>query len=473
MSVIKNIFARLEDRAFRPIDIASLVFFRIAFGSLMLWLAYYHFSGNNIARFWLQPRLAFKYYGFSWVQPLPGNGLYLLWIMLAVLALFITVGFLYRISAAFFCLGYTYTFLLDEGLWVNHRYLICLFSFLLVFVPAHRAFSIDARLDPKLRSPTAPAWTLWLLRAQIGVVYFYAGLVKLLPDWRHGEPMRVWLAHKTDFPLIGRFFREEWAVYAFSYTALLFDLLIVPFLLWRRTRVAAFFVALIFHFLNFRLFHLGVFPWLAIAATTLFLPPDWPRRVLRFFSRTKIAPAGARPTSLASHRRRVLLALVLAYIAIQILVPLRPFLYRGGIEWMQAEHRFSWRMMLVGKWERAYFYVTDPNTGRTYQVMPNDYLTTWQVDRMQWNPDMVLQYAQFLATVMPREGLKPLVVEARVLVALNGRKPQLFIDPNVNLAAEKRTWGRPRWLREVHEPLPNPPADPLHSPFEPRINDLD
>ena len=92
---------------------------------------------------------------------------------------------------------------------------------------------------------------------------------------------------------------------------------------------------------------------------------------------------------------------------------------------------------------------------------------------MQWRPDMLLQFAHYLARVMPRAGPKPLRVEARVLVALNGRKPRLFIDQNVDLAAEERSWGRPRWLLQVHEPLPDHHGNPLQDPFEPAPEDLD
>ena len=94
MPSLKNLFARLEDRAFRPVDIASLVFFRVAFGLLMLWHVSWYFQHGRIARFWLEPRLLFKYYGFWWVHPWPGNGLYILWVLLGVFALFIASGFL-------------------------------------------------------------------------------------------------------------------------------------------------------------------------------------------------------------------------------------------------------------------------------------------------------------------------------------------------------------------------------------------
>jgi vitamin K-dependent gamma-carboxylase len=466
--VLKNLVRKLEERAFARVDIASLVFFRVAFGLLMVWHVSYFLQGNRIGRFWLEPRMLFKYYGFSWVQPWPGNGLYIHWWVLGALALFIAAGFLYRLSTLLFWLGYTYTFLLDEAMWVNHKYLICLFSFLLFCVPAHRAFSIDAWLRPKLRSNETPAWSLWLLRTQIGVVYFFAGVAKLTPDWVHGEPMRQWLARSNSFPIIGQYFREDWLVHLASYASLAFDLSIVPLLLWRRTRLLAFGAALGFHIFNMFWFHIGIFPWLAIAATTLFLRPGWPRRVLRYLRLTTSSEAqGQIVASESPLARKAIFACVLLYIAVQIVVPLRPFFYHGGIEWWQAEHRFTWRMMLAGKWERAYFYVIDPNTGEEYQATPSDYLTSWQEERMQWQSDMILQYAHYLAAVMPRAGIKPLKVELRLLVALNGRKPLLFIDPTVDLTEQEKHWGRPTWLREIHEPLPDREhrLDPMQNPF--------
>lgn len=467
MQLLRTLLTNFRRNAFSPVDIASLIFFRIAFGLLMAWDIWTYYNRGWVAHDWLQPRLLFKYYGFTWVHPWPGNGLFIHWAALGILAFFIATGFLYRWSTVLFCLGYTYCFLLNEARWFNHTYLICLFSFLLIFAPANRAFSIDALLKPEIRSQTTPAWPLWLLRFQMGAVYFFAGFAKITPDWLRGEPMRTWLAEKTELPLIGQFFREQWMVYAFSYGALLFDLFIVPFLIWRRTRLVAFCVALVFHFLNAQLFPIDIFPWLAIVATTVFFPPDWPRRILARCGNDDVSPQNSGDAAPSSARQTVTLTLILIYAAVQIVVPLRHFLYRGGVEWWYSEHRFSWRMMIQRRQVRAYFYVTDPNSDNTTQVEAHDYLEGWQVEKMGWRPDMLLQFAHYLATVMPRAGPKPLKVEARVLVSLNGRKPQLIIDPNVDLAGESRTFGRPRWLLEIHEPLPRALADPLTDVFAP------
>ncbi len=68
-----------------------------------------------------------------------------------------------------------------------------------------------------------PAWALWLIRFQVGVPYLYGGFAKINPDWLRGEPIRMWLAGKTSFPILGQLFTQEWMVMLFSYGGLLID----------------------------------------------------------------------------------------------------------------------------------------------------------------------------------------------------------------------------------------------------------
>src|SRR5690606_1826529 len=121
-------------------------------------------------------------FGFQWVEPWPGDGMHIHFLVLLLAAVCITLGACYRVAAAVFFLGISYVFLLEQAFHLNHMYLVSLISFLMILVPAHRAFSVDAWLRPKLRSETAPTWALWLLRAQVGIPYFYGGIAKLNGD---------------------------------------------------------------------------------------------------------------------------------------------------------------------------------------------------------------------------------------------------------------------------------------------------
>jgi hypothetical protein len=289
---------RLVRAAAAPVDIASLAVFRIAFGAVMVWEVYRYFSKGWIARYYIDPDFHFTYYGFGWVKPWPGDGMYVHFAVLGLAAAGMMAGLFYRASALVLFLGFTYVFLLDQSRYLNHFYLISLIALLLVFLPVHRAASLDALRRPGLRADTAPAWALWLVRAQVGIPYFYGGIAKLNGDWLRAEPIRSWLASRLDFPLIGRFFTDEWMVLAFAYGGLLLDLLIVPFLLWRRTRPHAFAVGLVFHATNALLFRIGIFPWMMMAATTIFFAPDWPRRAGLLPARP--APRRGRPAGAAA-----------------------------------------------------------------------------------------------------------------------------------------------------------------------------
>src|SRR5262245_30392366 len=184
-----GVFQRLCAALFNPVDISFLVFFRIVFGGITLWEVYRYFTYGWISRYFVEPALTFTYYGFSWVKPWPGRGMYIHFFVLGVAAACVMVGFLYRFTAPIFFLAFTYFFLLDQTRYLNHFYLVSLISFLMCFLPAERAFSVDALLRKSIRSDVVPAWTLWLLRAQVGIPYFYGGIAKLNSDWIHGgEP---------------------------------------------------------------------------------------------------------------------------------------------------------------------------------------------------------------------------------------------------------------------------------------------
>jgi vitamin K-dependent gamma-carboxylase len=326
-----------------------------------------------------------------------------------------------------FTVGFTYVFLLEPARYLNHFYLMCLLGLLLAVVPAHRRWSVDAALRPRLRSDTAPAWALWLLRAQVAIVYVYGGLAKVNGDWLAGEPMRAWLAARPDFPLLGGFLAGEWTVDAASYGGLLLDLLVVPAVLWRRTRVPALCAAALFHLANRELFSIGVFPYLAMAALLLLCPPSWPRDLLGRVG-IRIGPvAGAEAASRARPLPSAAVAALVGYLAVQLLVPLRHHLYTGDPNWTEAGHTFAWRMMLRDKWGDASFVVRDPSSGRTWTVDPATVLTPLQEAKMAVRPELIRQVSHELARRFQAAGHPGVQVYAHVRASLNGRHLQPLV----------------------------------------------
>lgn len=449
---------------FKPVDNSFLVYFRLIFGAIMLWEVWRYFTKGWIARYYIDPTFHFTYVGFEWITPWPGNGMYIHFAVLGVLAVCIMAGFWYRAATALFFMGFTYVFLLDQVQYLNHFYLISLISFLMIFLPAHRAFSIDAKRNPELRSQTTPTWTLWLLRAQLGIAYFFGGVAKLNADWLNGEPMRMWLSERTDFPLIGSLFTKEWMVYQFVYGGLLFDLLIAPFLLWRRTRLPACVAAIAFHLLNNNLFRIGIFPWFMLAATLVFFPPDVPRRIARFLTNGwqakehSNADANPLPDSGSLQTRSRIVALLAIYLAVQLLMPLRHFLYPGNVSWTEQGHNFSWHMKLRDKNGTAKFFATDPVSQKTWEIKPRRYLSSRQVSKMSGNPDMILQFSHFLAEDLRKQGHENIELRVLALASLNGRKSQLLVDPTVNLAVQERNLLPAAWIMPLVETLQNQPS---------------
>ena len=104
----------------------------------------------------------------------------------------------------------------------------------------------------------------------MGVVYFFGGIAKLNADWLQGQPMRLWLPGSIRLPGLEPLLAHPASALLISWGGLLLDLLVVPALLWRRTRPYAFAAAIVFHLINSEMFDIGVFPWLAIWCTALF-----------------------------------------------------------------------------------------------------------------------------------------------------------------------------------------------------------
>jgi len=434
-------------RWFEPVDAASLVAFRIAFGLLMFVEVVRYFAYGWIDSYFIIPTFHFSYFGFGWVRPWIGPGMNIHFAVLGILALFIAAGLWYRVSALLFFVGFTHVFLLDQARYLNHFYLIALLSLLLVFVPAHRSFSIDAWRRPDIRSDVVPAWSLTLLRAQIAIPYSYAGVAKINADWIAGNPLRRWLAAAAnDFPVVGSLFVHEPVVRLSAFGALLFDLLVVPLLLWRRTRPLGFGLAVMFHAMNWRLFHIGIFPPLMIAATCLFFDPDWPRRIWHRVRRST-APPAEQPTAHLQwwSRSRLTTALIACYLIVQITVPLRHFLYPGDVNWTEEGHRFSWHMMLRQKSGDIEFVATQLATGATFPVDPRAYLTSWQIASMKLRPDMILQFCHWAVDDVSRT-MGPVEIRVKASVSLNGRIQQWLIDPDVNLVEQPRTLWPATWI---------------------------
>lgn len=436
-----------------PTDLASLAAFRIMFGLLMSVAMVRFILKGWVALYYVTPKFYFYYPGFQWIHPWPGYGMYAHYLLLAVLAAGVAVGLFYRVCITLFFLGFTYVEMIDQTAYLNHYYLISLLSGLLMFVPAHRKWSIDAWRHPEIRADAAPAWCLNILRFQVAVVYIFAGLAKFNADWLFkAEPLRIWLAARSDLPFIGSWLNEPWVASAASWFGALFDTGIVFLLLWKRTRRMAFVLIILFHVATWVLFNIGVFPWIMIAAATLLLPADWPRPCLnRLFRLFKPGLAVDRATlaSTAATTPRVagappglwVLSLIAIYAAVQLALPLRAYFEKAAPAWTCSGFNCAWRVMIVEKTGYAEFYAYDPASGDSWKVPLDGYLTPRQETLMAQDPYLIREMARRLSDDLNKCRHHRLEIRVRAMATLNGRPGQLMINPDIDLAtAEGNGW---------------------------------
>lgn len=446
---------RLLARAVHPASAASAAAFRMAFGLLGLVAVVRTWVLGWIDELYVVPTHHFSYLGFGWVQPWPAWGMYAHFALLGLASLAIALGYRYRLATAAFFVLFTYVELIDKTTYLNHYYWMSLTSLLMVVLPLHRTASLDARRNPERPPPTVAAWVIWALRAQVGVVYVFAGLAKLNPDWLlYAQPLRIWLYNSGDVALIGPLLRQSWVAYLASWAGAAYDLTVVGWLLWPRSRPLAYAAVVVFHVATWVLFPIGLFPWVMIAATLIFFPPDWPRRLWAWIGRSPPPGDLAASSSPAVHRVSRVAVLALALVALaQIIIPLRHWAYPGNVRWNEEGYRFAWRVMLTEKTGEAQFHVSDPATGERWVVNPDQYLTPLQVERMAYQPDMILETAHLIARYYARQG-RDVEVRAEVFVAFNGRRAARLIDPNVNLARAEHGLAPKTWI------LPAPKASP-------------
>jgi hypothetical protein len=379
----------------RAVDGGSLAALRFAVGLCLLLecvtLLAPRDGTNFLAEFYTGPKVhwLFPYPGLEWVRPLAAGEMQWLVLGMGLAGLCLAAGFLSRLAAAVGCLLWTYVFLLDATHYNNHYYLLAILLFWSIWMPSDRQWSVRAgiralRGKPRL-SPWVPFWCVFLLQAQLVIVYFYGGISKLSPEWLwDAEPIYSWLqeprtvqafadfASELGLPENHWFQSKGWAL-LLSYGGLLFDLSI-GWLLWmRRTRLLGTVLALGFHAINhFFLFeNIGWFPLLGVLTLPIFWEPDWPQRFMAWLRRPRwrapdwkwfwgglvVIPGigallgwQAKPsTAREGQPARIPLrfwtpAVVMLWIAVQVLLPWRHALIEGPVNWTAEGERFSWRM---------------------------------------------------------------------------------------------------------------------------------
>lgn len=450
----------------RPTPIYTLVFLRVAvgflgFADLLGSLIYYNwYTGSYAAH-------PFAYQGFEWVRPLPDPWLSLVILAGALAGIGVMLGWYFRRTAPLLTLVYVYVFLLDKANYLNHAYLFCWLSAILCLTPAWREWSLDVRRKPKEWSPTAPAWSVYVFPALMGLVYFFGGIAKINYDWLiEAMPMRMWLGRRSEMFLLGPVWEQELTAYVMSWGGMLLDLLCPFLLLHRRLRWYVLVFIIGFHLTNHLIFNIGIFPWLSLVLTSMFFEPDWPHRFVRWLSSSSRIPiwassrvqrwmlrwqsrvAGITPKPVRTPQARTLALAGVLLFGFHAFLPLRHWIWPSDVNWSEQGHRYSWRMMLRSKQGTGVFRLQDRVTGEEWTVQPRDSMTFKQFRKMATHPDMILQYAHHLRDAHAEQG-REVAVYANFTTRLNGRRFHPLVDDTVDLAREEWVYFEDKdWILE-------------------------
>lgn len=441
-SEIKNTIDRF---LFGEKSIAPLLTFRVLFGLLMFFASLRYFFNGWIHKLFVEPDFHFKYFGFHWVENPGETGIYLLFAIKAISALAIAIGFFFRGAVLAFIFSFAWTELIDASNYLNHHYLVMLFAVLLLFAPANKAASLDVYLGRTTKVTRIHAWCLHAIMVQISIVYFFAGWAKLSTDWLvHGMPLRIWLPQYADWALVGGLFSLPVTALIFSWFGAVYDLSIWAFLWFKKTRSIAYLFVVLFHGMTGVLFNIGIFPWVMILSNLIFFSAEKHEKFWSSF--TDIIPVKQFKVRHAS--KAWVVALLVFYLGVQFLLPIRHVFYPGKVWWTEEGYRFSWRVMLLEKFGQANFYIKDQSTGQQFEVENRKYLTEFQEKQMAIQSDFILQYAQHLKTQFEKKlGLSNPEIRADVFVAVNSRPGKRYISGEVNLAEQTESWKHKEWIK--------------------------
>ena len=228
-----------------------------------------------------------------WLPELPPA----LWFALlwtgAVAAVLMAIGLWTRVATAIAFVVVAGNVLLSQTHFRHNRVFLSILLLGLALLPAGRVLSVDAwRRRRRGREPLpdrALLWPLWLLRAQVCLVYFASGFSKLIdPDWFGG--LVLWdrvvrYRHVFDPTPLPEWaidvLTSRWLYYLVAPAAVITELFIALGLWFARTRLAAIWIAVVFHLAIEISASVEVFSYAAIAGLAIWVTPTTGDRVLR------------------------------------------------------------------------------------------------------------------------------------------------------------------------------------------------
>lgn len=424
--------------AFKSIDNAPLIVFRIFFGFLIACESFGAIATGWVKKVLIEPQFTFSFIGLDWLQPLPGNQMYVYFCVMGILGLCIMIGYQYILTMTLYTVFWAGAYFMQKSAYNNHYYLLVLISFCMIFLPANKYASIDVNKKRVTEQKTMPYWVSLLFIIQIIIVYFYASIAKIYPDWLDGTFTKNLLESSTNNPFFRNLFTQKWFYLFIAYAGIVFDLLIVPLLLIRRTRTFALICSVVFHIFNAITLQIGIFPFFALTFILFFYEPDTIRKI---FFKTKTESVNQKEDYTNS---KIFKYIFIPFLIIQLILPIRHHFIKGDVLWTEEGHRLSWRMMLRERSGNISFKIINHKTKHEFYHNYMEDLTSKQSAQLPTKPDFIWQYCQKIKEKYKGENIS-IYIDCENSI---NRKPlKKFIDPNVDFAkAEWNYFSHNDWI---------------------------
>lgn len=374
---------------FKNIDNSPLIVFRIFFGFLIACESFGAILTGWVHKVLIAPKFTFSFIGLDWLQPLPGFGMYFYFIIMGLFGIAIMLGYRYRVAIISYTILWAGVYFMQKTSYNNHYYLLLIISFYMIFLPANQYASLDVKQQRTPEQKAMPYWVSLLFIIQVAIVYFYAAIAKFYPDWLNGTFTRILLTGTTSNEFFLTLFSNKYFYLFIAYAGILFDLLIVPLLLFKKTRTIALVASLSFHLFNAIFLQIGIFPFFALTFSLFFYPPE---KIRKLFLRNKPVFNESVPEN--HFGKPIFLFFLLPFLFLQLLLPLRHHLIEGDVLWTEEGHRLSWRMMLRKRDGFINFKIKNNNTGEMASYDYHKNLSPKQARTLATKPDFIWQYCQ-------------------------------------------------------------------------------
>ena len=431
-----NLRKRVSEYLFRAENPYALAIFRFLLG--VIFFIQFGRLEEYIVHTLPNSKFFLTYDFFHWVKIMPEKYMAVLFLLLKMASALVAIGLFFRYAVAFLFIGWTYIFLLCNGHYNNHYYLMSLITFLMIFTNADIVLSVKQLYRKKFKSTkekvieAIPKWQVFIFQFQIAVVYFFGALAKCQKDWLNGYPMKFWLPGKQ-IPFFSEFLYNPSVPYIVSYLGIITDF-VLPFMLFsKKLRPYAFLFLIPFHVSNHFLWSIGIFPWFMLFGTIIYFSTPYGTPLFK-----KKTLSTVQPMFKAFTRKKVVVVGVAIFMTFQILFPLREFLYKGRSAWTGMGWEFAWHMMLIDKSFATKVRLEIPEENVSGYIDLLEYINPKQFKFMGYNPKNYVRFAHFIKDDMQENGLNSDVeIYVYTFKEHNGRPFQLLMDTNVNLVNYK------------------------------------